>query len=161
MEDRKKKIKDNRMDFKGMDSLYFLIGLLSEFVNRLQTRGDTFFEEISWKQCFLMICINLFEEPPTLKELSEAAGSSHQNVKQMLLKLEKAGFVEMTADPEDKRKQRVVCTEKMREFDEKYEKPSDAFIKKIYQNVDPGEVEITIRTILRMDENLKEEASCG
>ena len=60
MEDRKKKIKDNRMDFKGMDSLYFLIGLLSEFVNRLQTRGDTIFEEISWKQCFMIICINLF-----------------------------------------------------------------------------------------------------
>ena len=47
------------------------------------------------------------------------------------------------------------------EFDEKYERPSDAFIKNFYQNVDPGEVEITIRTILRMDENLKEEASCG
>ena len=32
------------------------------------------------------------KEPPTLKELSDILGSSHQNVKQILLKLEKKNF---------------------------------------------------------------------
>ena len=41
----------------------------------------------------------------TVKELAEIMGSSHQNVKQILLKLEKKGVVYITADERDKRKQ--------------------------------------------------------
>ena len=75
------------IDLKDMDNAHFLIGLLNAMMNNFQTVGDTFFEEMSWKQCFVMICIGLFEEPPTLKELSELMGSSHQNVKKMVEKL--------------------------------------------------------------------------
>ena len=73
----------------------FLLGLLSAFDNKYQACADRFFEEITWKQFFAIICINLCKEPPTLNELSDIMGSSHQNVKQILLKLEKAGFVTM------------------------------------------------------------------
>ena len=76
----------------------FLIGLLSAFENRFQAVADSFFKEITWKQFFAIICINLCRESPTINELSEVMGSSHQNVKQILLKLEKKGFVEMIVD---------------------------------------------------------------
>ena len=71
----------DKVDFGEMDDRFFLIGVLNEFMNRFQTVGDRFFGEISWKQCFTLICIGFFKEPPVLKELSQMMGSSHQNVK--------------------------------------------------------------------------------
>lgn len=44
-------------DFKGIDNPHFLVGLLNAMMNNFQTVGDTFFEEMSWKQCFVIICI--------------------------------------------------------------------------------------------------------
>ena len=57
----------NPVNFGDMDHTFFLIGLLNQFVNRFQAAGDRFFKDISWKQSFVLICIRLFERPPTLK----------------------------------------------------------------------------------------------
>ena len=96
------------IDFSHTDTSYFLLGLLSAFDNRFQAIADRMIGEISWKQFFAIICINLCKESPTIKELAEIMGSSHQNVKQILLKLEKKGFVDIVVDSNDKRKQRVI-----------------------------------------------------
>ena len=146
---------DNYIDTGEMDTSFFLIGLLNEFMNRFQTVGDAFFKEISWKQCFVIICINLCEDPPTLRELSELMGSSHQNVKQMLLKLEKIGFVEFIPDEKDKRKQRIVLTEKAKKFSEEYDEASDRFMQKLFQTVNKKNLAITIDTIMKLDTQLK------
>jgi D-glycero-alpha-D-manno-heptose-7-phosphate kinase len=95
----------DKVDLSGIPSNYYLIGLLSAFENRFQAVADNIMQEISWKQFFAVICINMCKEPPTLKELSDILGSSHQNVKQILLKLEKKGFVTTMPDEHDKRKQ--------------------------------------------------------
>ena len=100
-----------QVDFSGIETSYFLLGLLSAFDNRFQAVADKTMEEISWKQFFAIICINLCKEKPTIKELTEIMGSSHQNVKQILLKLEKKGFVNIYPDSKDKRKQRIELTE--------------------------------------------------
>lgn len=145
-----------QLDFKGIDDAHFFIGQITAFSNRLQAKGDSFFEKISWKQCFLLICIKMFDVPPTIKELSDTVGSSHQNVKQMLLKIEKAGFVDFVPDEVDKRKQRIVVTKKAAEFDDFYAEPSNLFIKQLYRNVDMDKLKITIETLMQLDENLKE-----
>ena len=138
-----------------MERRYFLFGLLNAFMNRLQAEGNLFYEEISWKQCFAMICIQMFEQPPTLKELAQVMGSSHQNVKQLLLKLQDASYVNLLEDEKDKRKQRVVITEQGKKFCKKYDKPSDEFIQCLYQDVEASDVLITIKTITTMENNLK------
>ena len=92
MEDRmniKEVINSGKVDFTGIEQSYFLLGLLSAFDNRFQAVADGTMQEISWKQFFAIICINMCKEKPTIKELAEIMGSSHQNVKQILLKLEK------------------------------------------------------------------------
>ena len=86
-------ITSDNVDFTGIESPYFLIGLISAFENRFQAMADKSMKEISWKQFFAVICIGMCKEKPTLKELAEIMGSSHQNVKQILIKLEKKGFV--------------------------------------------------------------------
>ncbi|MCH1981983.1 MarR family transcriptional regulator [Ruminococcus sp. OA3] len=145
----------NPVDFGEMDNSFFLIGLLNQFVNRFQVAGDRFFKDISWKQCFVLICIRFFENPPTLKELSELMGSSHQNIKQMLLKLERAGYIEFIPDESDKRKRRIVLTEKTHRFTEEHDAPSSAFMEQLFQNVERENLEITVKTIMKLDEQLK------
>lgn len=133
---------------------YFLFGLLNAFANRLQTVGDTFFEEISWKQWFVLIGIDLFENPPTINEVAEVIGSSHQNVKQILLKLEKLGFVILYTDELDRRKLRIKVTDKKKEFDQKYNKNSMEFMKEFYKGLNDKDIEITMKTLLTMEQNL-------
>lgn len=148
----------NKVSFGQIPPQAFLLGLLSAFDNRYQATADRYFREITWKQFFAIICINLCKEPPTLNDLSEVMGSSHQNVKQILLKLESKGFVSMMADGKDKRKQRFVVTDKCRKFLEENDnqsKTSAQVIEQIFEGIDEKSLGITIETIMKMERNLE------
>ena len=95
------------VNFEGIEEGYFLVGLLSAFNNLYQTTADAAIKEISWKQMFSLICINMCKVAPSINELADIMESSHQNVKQILLKLEKKGFIYFETDEKDKRKQRI------------------------------------------------------
>ncbi len=147
------------VEFGEMPPQPFLLGLLSAFDNRYQAAADAFFKEITWKQFFAIICINLCKEPPTINELSDVMGSSHQNVKQILLKLEKKGFIAMVPDENDKRKQRIQVTEEAREFLEENDnngEQSRYIIGRIFEGIDEQSLFITIQTIMKMERNLSE-----
>lgn len=144
----------DKVDFKGIPSEAFLLGLLSAFDNRYQAGADRLFKEITWKQFFAIICIGICKENPTISELSEVMGSSHQNVKQILLKLEKQGFVKMGADKEDRRKQRVFITKECEAFCNGNAKESEKAIKKIFEGIDEKNILTTIQTIMIMERNV-------
>lgn len=148
-------ISSEKVDFEGIELSYFLLGLLSAFENRFQAAADNAMQEISWKQFFAVICINLCKEKPTVKELSEIMGSSHQNVKQILLKLEKKGFVRITADTQDKRKQRIELTDYCREFCEKNDELSMNTMKALFAGVSEEQLQVTVQTIIQIEDNLK------
>lgn len=150
-------IQHDNVDFTGIEPSYFLLGLLSAFDNRFQAMADKVMVEISWKQFFAIICINMCKEAPTVRELSEIMGSSHQNVKQILLKLEKKGFVSILADPKDKRKQRIVLTDYCRDFCQKNDEMSGKIIREMFDGIDEEQLKITIATIIQMENNLKNE----
>lgn len=149
-------MQSEEMNFDGLEASFFLLGLLSAFDNRYQATADKFFGDISWKQFFAIICINLCVEPPTLKELANIMGSSHQNVKQILNKLEKKGYIQMLPDKEDKRKQRIVVTEKTKEFCESHDEQSQQVVGKMFEGVAPQDIAITIKTISQMAKNIEE-----
>ena len=149
-------VNGKELNFESIEASYFLLGLLSAFDNRYQAKADSFFEDISWKQFFVMICINLCKEPPTIKELAEIIGSSHQNVKQLLIKLEKKGYIQTLSDETDKRKQRIVLTEKTRAFCEENDEESQKIVQGIFTGIDPQEIAITIKTIMQMEKNLED-----
>ena len=113
-------------------------------------------QEISWKQFFAIICINMCKEPPTLKELSDILGSSHQNVKQILLKLEKKGFIRFEQDEADKRKQRVVLTKTCMKFCEKNDDMSHRTMMKMFEGIPEKDLKITIQTIIKIEKNLQD-----
>lgn len=149
-------IRNEKVDFKGIEMSYFLLGLLSAFENRFQAAADNAMKEISWKQFFAVICINLCKEKPTVKELAEIMGSSHQNVKQILLKLEKKGFVHITVDEKDKRKQRIELTDYCREFCAQNDEMTTMAIGKMFEGVSPEQLQVTIQTIIQIEDNLKQ-----
>ena len=149
-----------KVDFTGIELSYFLLGLLSAFNNRFQAVADSTMKEVSWKQFFSIICINLCKDKPTVKELAEILGSSHQNVKQILLKLEKKGFVAITVDENDKRKQRIELTDYCREFCAKNDEMTMGIMKKMFAGVSEEQLQVTIQTIIQIEDNLKEIRDC-
>ena len=149
-------IESELLDFSNIPPNYYLLGLLSAFENRFQAMADSMMQEVSWKQFFAIICINLCQEPPTLKELSEILGSSHQNVKQILTKLEKKGFVEFLPDVVDKRKRRIVLTDQCREFCDKNDDMSREIMQRLFDGVSEEEIASTVQTLLRIERNMRE-----
>ncbi len=149
----------DNVEFGDMPPQAFLLGLLSAFDNRYQAAADAFFKEITWKQFFAIICINLCKEAPTINELSDVMGSSHQNVKQILLKLEKKGFISMLPDEKDKRKQRIIVTDAARIFLEESDnngQQSRYIIGRIFEGISEKDLKTTIKTIMKMERNLSE-----
>ena len=147
----------DKVEFGDMPPQAFLLGLLSAFDNRYQAAADAFFKEITWKQFFAIICINLCREAPTINELSDVMGSSHQNVKQILLRLEKKGFVSTIVDTKDKRKQRIIVTDEARAFLEKNDnngQQSQYIIGRIFEGIEEKSLKNTIQTIMKMERNL-------
>ena len=148
-------IKSDKVDFSEIPSEYFLIGLLSAFENRFQTVADNTMKEISWKQFFAIICISFCKEPPTINDLSEILGSSHQNVKQILLKLEKKGFIKFQEDKQDKRKQRILLTKNCITFCQNNNETGSQIMQRMFDGIAESDIKTTIKTIIKMDDNLK------
>ena len=149
-------ISQNRdFDFLGLKDSFFLLGLISTFENRYQAVADTFFQEISWKQFFTMICIKLCKTTPKITELADIIGTSHQNTRQILKKLQAKNFIKIATSADDKRKQYVTLTEKGREFCEERHKSSKIPVKKIFSGLDEKQIQLTIQTIIQLEKNLE------
>lgn len=146
--------RNENVDFSGIESPYFLLGLLSAFDNRFQATADRLIGEISWKQFFTIICISMCKESPTLRQLAEIMGTSHQNCKQLLLKLEAKGFVTLEADPADKRKQRICLTEHCLRFCRENDSRSQQLMAQMFHGIPQEDILTTIRTIMQMEKQL-------
>ena len=98
-------------DFENMDQR--LIAYVNIFIcaNRLQAIMDSGFEDITAKQWLAITMIDAFPEPPTLKQISELSGVTHQSMRQIVDRLIDKGYLEVIPDKKDKRAIRLVKTE--------------------------------------------------
>jgi len=113
----------NRLE--AMEDRQFVFGTVLVLSNKLDTLLDR--EMIPFgmtsKQWFLLLVVStLFDKAPTIKEAAKAIGTSHQNVKQMALKLEQKGFLKLEKDSRDARATRLKPTEYSMTFWEKTQK---------------------------------------
>ena len=139
-----------------MDHKYALFGLFFAFHNRLQAAGDSFYEEITCKQFFLLACMNLYqEEAPTANELAKTMGCSRQNVKGILNSLEKKQLIRLETDEGDKRKRRVYLTEKALLMSDKYHEKATTFMEYLYKNISDEEIDSAYSIISKIENNLK------
>lgn len=140
---------------------YVLFALLNALVNRMQAAGDAQFEEVTWKQWFALLGVSIFKEAPGIQEVAALIGTSHQNLKQLLLRLQKAGLVRLMKDPADQRRTLIVKTDAAAVFEQKYQADSGAFMRAIYQGIPEEDIAVTRRTIQHMDRNLRNLAETG
>ena len=140
-----------------MPPQYGLFGLLFAFMNRLQTVGDSFYEEITCKQFFLLACLNLYpDEPPTANELAETMGCTRQNVKQLLDSLCKKEILVLIQDKNDKRKQRIHRTKKCERLAANDTQKEQESMQLLYNGVSENEILSVFKTITKMENNLKD-----
>lgn len=122
----------------------FIFGSIFLLSNKLQTVIDHGLSEygLTAKQWFLMATLEeFFPEPPTIKAIADMIGSSHQNVKQLALKLEKNGFVKLEKDEKDKRAMKVILTEKSMQLGKSRNSENIKFFSELFSSVKEKEIQ--------------------
>lgn len=144
------------MKLKNYDSRHLLFGTLFAVNNKLQSIGDRFYEEITTKQWFLLAALSTFEEAPTFNELSSLMGSSHQNVKQIALKLQQKGYVKIESDTSDRRKSRIHLTKKFKELQLAYASKETQFLDQLFKDISESQLHTALETLNTMINNMEE-----
>jgi len=144
-----------RISLDGISDRLTLYGMLFAVSNRIQTIGDSQFEDMTMKQHFLMIVLGMLQpHQPTLNETARLVGCSYQNVKRMAVHLEKSGYVSIVPDAQDRRKQRLVASEKFARVNAEKQAMADVFMNTLYRDIPDDELRSAISVLRRMDENL-------
>ena len=120
--------------------------------NALQVMLDKILkkDDLTAKQFFMMIMVDSFEADPNINDLSQIFKTSHQNVKQVLLKLEKKSFINMYKDPNDKRILRVSMTDEAKTFWLKRDKQDEARMHDLFKDMPTEHLEIVLKTFMTL-----------
>ncbi|MBM7658059.1 MarR family winged helix-turn-helix transcriptional regulator [Sporolactobacillus spathodeae] len=147
----------NKLD--SMPDLQYLFGSLFVATNQIDTimeRGLKKFD-VTTKQWFLSIIIdNLFHEPPSIKEVAKEMGSSHQNVKQIALKMAQKGLLELEKDTQDARVTHLKLTKQSVELWNKVRKEGQIFTETLFQDIDHEELRVARSVMRKMLANISE-----
>lgn len=95
-----------------------------------------------------------FDEPPSISELSEQMGTSHQNVKQIALKLQEKGFLRIKKDEFDNRTSRLEITDMIERYNNDHREANNQFIEKLFDGINPDELKEFLSVTMRLLENL-------
>ena len=142
-----------------MDDCSYLFGSIFILSNRMDTMLERDFKQfdITTKQWFLSISLNnLFDNPPTIKEAAKEMGSSHQNVKQVALKLEQKGLLSLEKDKKDNRVTLLKLTENSHEFWKMIREKGSNFHQTLFKDIDKDDLESARRVIKTMLLNIDE-----
>lgn len=129
----------------------YIFGALLISSNRIDTLLERELKSfgVTSKQWFLsMIVDTLFDSPPTLKEVAKEMGSSHQNVKQVALKLQDKKLLELVKDKKDARVTRLKMTDNSYSFWETTQPKGLEFTNKVFNNIEKEDLE-KVRNVMK------------
>ena len=143
-------------DFENMDQR--LIAYVNIFIcaNRLQAIMDSGLEEITAKQWLAITMIDAFPEPPTLKQISEMSGVTHQSMRQIVDRLIDKGFLKVIPDEKDKRAIRLVRTEAADHLRTKKEGQDVSFVYKLFECLSEEETTVYCTALAKLCDRLNE-----
>ncbi len=150
------------MNPKKTDSIAdepMIFALLLIISNKMNTLLEREFKEfdVTTKQWFLSETIkSLFDTPPTMKELASEMGSSHQNIKQVALKLQQKGLLKLEKDKKDARVTRLRLTEQSYDFWEKTDPKGTVFRENMFKEINKKDIATTRALLEKMLLNLTE-----
>ena len=148
------------VDLEAMDPRQVVFGNIFLLANRLQTVMDQTANGLTARQWFVITMLELFDQPPTLKQLAAACSCSHQNVKQLVLRLEAKGFLRIEPDPDDRRAMRILPTDSCRRWGEENNDLAVRFLEEMFRGLSLREIEgmkDTQQTLHTNLERMKEE----
>ena len=141
-------------DFNKMDKRLLVFGYLFRVANRLQSKMDSQMKDLTAKQWFVILVLGLFEQPPTLKQLAAACDTSHQNTKQLVMKLAEKGFVTVQNDEKDGRAMRIAASGQWEEWDKDNEPIATQFIESMFSGMSMEEVSNLSSSLMNIFDNL-------
>lgn len=143
-------------DFENMDKR--LIAYVNIFIcaNRLQAIMDSGLEDITAKQWLAITMIDAFPEPPTLKQMSEMSGVTHQSMRQIVDRLIDKGFLEVVPDKKDKRSIRLIKTEAANNIRTKKAGQNQEFVLKLFDCLNEEETTVFCSALTKLCDRLRE-----
>nr|WP_307757088.1 MarR family transcriptional regulator [uncultured Christensenella sp.] len=138
-----------------IDSRHAVFGSLFLLSTKLEAIGNDFLDELTVKQWFFLAVLTaFFKEPPTVGQLAAQMGNSHQNVKQLALRLEEKGFIDIRKDTSDRRVLRIVPLEKAQEYEKLHHAKNEIFLKTLFEGFSSTELKKLQDGLASLYENL-------
>ena len=143
----------------SMKDQKFVFGSVLIIANRMDTLLERELKEynVTAKQWLLTAVLdNSFDNPPTIKEVAREMGSSHQNVKQLALKLEQKGLLVFEKDKRDARVTRLKLTDQIYEFSQLTQSKATIFTQALFKGIEKDEMSKARAALQKMLSNLTE-----
>lgn len=143
-------------DFENMDKR--LTAYVNIFIcaNRLQAIMDKGMEDITARQWLVLTMLGAFPEPPTLKQISELSGVTHQSMRQIADRLEEKGLVKIVPDERDRRAIRLIKTEAAEKIRERDTERNYGFVFELFSCLDETESEVFCTALEKLCVKLSE-----
>lgn len=109
------------------------------------------------KQFHLLWVTGTKETPPSIKDLANDLATSHQNVKQISLLLQKKGFLRLEKDPSDRRTWRVHLTEANEFYWKKRAPDHDRSIREIFGTIHDNDLTLLEKELFLLREELEKQ----
>jgi len=137
----------------------FVFGSVLIIANRMDTLLERELKEydVTAKQWLLTAVVdNSFDKPPTIKEVAREMGSSHQNVKQVALKLEQKGLLVLEKDKTDARVTRLKLTDQSYMFSQLTQSKATTFTQALFKGIEEDDMSKARAVLQKMLSNLTE-----
>lgn len=123
--------------------------------NRMQMLGDAMDPRVTTKQWGVLEAVDKSERPdPSLSQIAQMVGTSRQNVKKLVVALEREGLVALRRDPDDARATRVTVTDECRRHLVAREATERAFLADLFDGVPPDVVDGLVEGLARLLDNV-------
>ena len=143
----------------SMKDQEFVFGSVLIIANRMDTLLERELKEydVTAKQWLLTAVVdNSFDKPPTIKEVAREMGSSHQNVKQVALKLEQKGLLVLEKDKTDARVTRLKLTDQSYMFSQLTQSKATTFTQALFKGIEEDDMSKARAVLQKMLSNLTE-----
>ncbi len=150
-------IKNEKVNYEAVPKMLVLAALISRFNNRYQAEADRFLGNISWKQISFLRVVKVFRETPTVRDVADFYGCTHQNAHKLAKKLEGAGYIKMVQDDKDRRCQRLFITEKAEELLSNQGEAALSAVKELFSPMTEDETEQAIGIMTKLNDLLDAE----
>jgi DNA-binding MarR family transcriptional regulator len=128
---------------------------LFSLANKLQTRGDKYFEKLTIRQFMAMLAIlHLPDDEATLNQIARKLGTSKQNSKQVITIIEKKGYVATVLSRKDRRAVNVRITTRGKRIMKQCAETGDSLLAEIFKELTLDELKIMwdlLKKVYRFD----------